>query len=142
MTDKWRKARAGLLSGIRGRLTFWFVFGAVGAVIVGGAVVYLSGLKSIQGSLGQTYCQIASRIVGQADGRFTRAADRLGAIATDVLTTEDQSNARERSRMDTRRRLLEVELPFGCGRHSCRLFLSLHVIGQMLGPIRRCTGHQ
>jgi len=88
MTDRWRKARAGLLSGIRGRLTFWFVFGAVGAVSVGGAVVYLSGLKSIQGSLGQTYCQIASRIVGQADSRFTDAADRLGAIATDVLTTE------------------------------------------------------
>ncbi len=88
MANKWQKARSGFLSGIRGRLTFWFVFGAVGAVTVGGAVVYLSGLNSIQGSLGQTYCQIADRIVGQADSRFIDAADRLAAIATDVLTTE------------------------------------------------------
>lgn len=85
MTRKpWLKS----LSGIRGRLTFWFVAGALGAVVVGGAVVYLSGLDSIQGTLGQTYCQIASRIVGQAENRFTDAADRLGRIATDVLTAE------------------------------------------------------
>jgi PAS domain S-box-containing protein len=76
------------VSGIRGRLTFWFVAGTLGAVLVGGAVVYLSGLDSIQGTLGQTYCQIASRIVGQAETRFTDAADRLGRIATDVLTAE------------------------------------------------------
>ncbi|MBE9552741.1 MAG: cache domain-containing protein, partial [Proteobacteria bacterium] len=85
MTGKpWLKS----VSGIRGRLTFWFVAGALGAVLVGGAVVYLSGLDSIKGTLGQTYCQIASRIVGQAETRFTDAADRLGRIATDVLTAE------------------------------------------------------
>ena len=85
MTGKpWLKS----VSGIRGRLTFWFVAGAVGAVVIGGAVVYLSGLDSIKGTLGQTYCQIASRIVGQAETRFTDAADRLGRIATDVLTAE------------------------------------------------------
>ena len=82
------KNRLRLFSGIRGRLTLWFVVGAVGAVVVGSAVVYLSGITSIQGTLGQTYCQIASRIVEQADDRFAGAADRLGGIATDVLTAE------------------------------------------------------
>jgi len=75
-------------AGIRGRLTLWFVAGAVGAVVVGGAVVYLTGLTSIQGTLGQTYCQIAARIVKQAESHFMDAADRLGTIATDVLTAE------------------------------------------------------
>ena len=85
MTGKsWLKS----VSGIRGRLTFWFVTGAMGAVVVGGTVVYMSGLDSIQGTLGQTYCQIASRIVGQAESRFSDAANRLGRIATDVLTAE------------------------------------------------------
>lgn len=85
MTGKsWLKS----VSGIRGRLTFWFVAGAMGALVIGGAVVYMSGLDSIQGTLGQTYCQIASRIVGQAEGRFSDAANRLGRIATDVLTAE------------------------------------------------------
>jgi PAS domain S-box-containing protein len=85
MTDKrWLNSFAG----IRGRLTLWFVAGAMGAVVVGGAVVYLTGLTSIQGTLGQTYCQIAARIVEQAESRFIGAADRLGVIATDVLTAE------------------------------------------------------
>jgi PAS domain S-box-containing protein len=85
MTErKWLNSFAG----IRGRLTLWFVAGAVGAVVVGGAVVYLTGLNSIQGTLGQTYCQIAARIVEQAEGHFVGAADRLGGIATDVLTAE------------------------------------------------------
>ena len=82
------KRQLKFFTGIRGRLTLWFVAGAVGAVAVGGAVVYLSGITSIQGTLGQTYCQIASRIAGQAENSFAGAADRLGGIATDVLTAE------------------------------------------------------
>ncbi len=92
MTEgKWLNSFAG----IRGRLTLWFAAGAVGAVVVGGAVVYLTGLTSIQGTLGQTYCQIAARIVEQAESRFIGAADRLGVIATDVLTAEVALEGRE-----------------------------------------------
>ena len=80
--------RRHFFSSIRVRLAFWFATGVVGAVVIGGTVVYVSGLTSIQGTLGQTYCQIAGRIAGQADSRFAAAADRLGRLATDVLTAE------------------------------------------------------
>jgi len=74
--------------GIRGRLTMWFVLGAVGAVVLGSVVVYVSGLTTIQGTLGQTYCQIASRIVRQFDNRFLQETGFVRTLATDVLTTE------------------------------------------------------
>ncbi len=74
--------------GIRGRLTLWFVLAAVGALVIGGIVVYATGVASIQGTLGQTYCQIASRIVGQVEERFRRETAIVQNIATDVLTTE------------------------------------------------------
>ncbi len=74
--------------GIRGRLTLWFVMGAVGAVVIGSIVVYASGLASIQGTLGQTYCQIAARVAGQFESRFEQKTDLVRDLATDVLTTE------------------------------------------------------
>ena len=77
-----------LRPGIRGKLTFWFVLGAVGAVILGTVVVYASGLSSIQLTLGQTYCQIASRGVGHFEDHFIRENATVQEIATDVLTTE------------------------------------------------------
>lgn len=76
------------LVGIRGRLTFWFVLSAVGAVVVGSIVFYASGAVSIQSTLGHTYCQIASRVVGQIDQHFRSENDFVQNIATDVLTTE------------------------------------------------------
>ena len=74
--------------GIRGRLILWFVMGTVGAVVIGGVVVYATGLASIQGTLGQTYCQIASRVVNQFEDRFRREAAVVRSLAIDVLTTE------------------------------------------------------
>ncbi|NIR59987.1 MAG: PAS domain S-box protein [Gammaproteobacteria bacterium] len=74
--------------GIRARLTLWFVLGAVGAVVLGSVVVYASGVASIQETLGQTYCQIASRTVGQFEDHFRRESAIVRNIATDVLTTE------------------------------------------------------
>jgi PAS domain S-box-containing protein len=74
--------------GIRARLTLWFVLGAVGAVVLGSIVVYASGVASIQETLGQTYCQIASRTVGQFEDHFERESAIVRNVATDVLTTE------------------------------------------------------
>ncbi len=74
--------------GIRGRLTLWFVLGALGAVVIGGAVVYGAGIVSIQGTLGQTYCQIASRAVGELENRVGNELRRVANLATDQLTTE------------------------------------------------------
>ncbi len=74
--------------GIRGRLVLWFIAGAVATVALGSAVIYTSGLASIQGTLGQTYCQIASRAVGQFETRFHQRTNAVRSLATDVLSTE------------------------------------------------------
>ncbi len=74
--------------GIRARLTLWFVAGALGAVVIGAIVVYVAGAASIQGTLGQTYCQIASRSVGELEGRIAAQVGYVRTLATDVLTTE------------------------------------------------------
>ncbi len=74
--------------GIRGRLTLWFVLGALGAVVIGGSVVYIAGIVSIQGTLGQTYCQIASRAVGELENRVGNELRSVAGLATDQLTTE------------------------------------------------------
>ena len=74
--------------GIRGRLTLWFVLGALGAVVIGGSVVYIAGIASIQGTLGQTYCQIASRAVGELENRVGNELRSVAGLATDQLTTE------------------------------------------------------
>ena len=37
--------------GIRGRLTLWFVLGALGAVVIGGSVVYTEDVDSLAGAL-------------------------------------------------------------------------------------------
>ena len=74
--------------GIRARLTMWFVAGALGAVVIGAIVVYVAGAASIQGTLGQTYCQIASRSVGELEGRIAAQVGYVRTLATDVLTTE------------------------------------------------------
>lgn len=82
------KNRPTILFGVQARLTMWFVLVTIGAVLIGGSVVYVSGLASIQGTLGQTYCQIASRVAGQFQDRTEEAAGFIGKIATDALTTE------------------------------------------------------
>lgn len=74
--------------GIRARLTLWFVLSMVGAVVLGSIVVYATGVASIQETLGQTYCQISSRTVGQFEDYFNRESTIVKNIATDVLTTE------------------------------------------------------
>jgi len=84
--------------GIRARLTIWFVLGAVGAVVLGSIVVYFTGVSSIQGTLGQTYCQIASRIVGQFENQFLQETSVIRQLATDVLTTEVALEADENYR--------------------------------------------
>lgn len=66
----------------------WAAIGTGTAVIAGVAIFYIAGLSSIQGTLGQTYCQIASRVVDQFENDFDREATYVANIATDVLTTE------------------------------------------------------
>ncbi|MHA1152009.1 MAG: ATP-binding protein [Alphaproteobacteria bacterium] len=74
--------------GIRARLTLWFALAMVGVVVLGSVVVYATGVASIQETLGQTYCQISSRTVGQFGDHFDRESTIVKNIATDVLTTE------------------------------------------------------
>lgn len=82
------KPRSAFRLGIRGRLTLWFIMGAITTVILGVLVIYTSGLGSIQATLGQTYCQIASRTVDQFENRFSQERTLVRNVATDVLTTE------------------------------------------------------
>lgn len=74
--------------GIRARLILWYVLGAVGAVVIGVAVVYTTGIRAIQETLGQTFCQIAVRTADQFDDRFVGQRRLIGDLATDALTTE------------------------------------------------------
>lgn len=74
--------------GLRGRLVLWAAIGTGTAVIAGVAIFYLAGLSSIQSTLGQTYCQIASRVVDQFENDFRRESTKVANLATDVLTTE------------------------------------------------------
>lgn len=66
----------------------WTAFGTGAAVVAGVIIFYNAGLSSIQRTLGQTYCQIASRVVDQFENDFGREANHVANIATDVLTTE------------------------------------------------------
>lgn len=106
---------AGLKLGIRGRLISGFVVGAIGAVALGGTVVYVTGLKSIQGTLGQTYCQIASRIGDQFETRIGEETGQIRRIATDALTTDvvmdshGYYGARPQDWIDSKRRREEAE---------------------------------
>lgn len=93
---KWSFGRSTL--GVRARLTLWFVLVAVGAVVLGGAVVYSIGLASIQSTLGQTFCQIAERVAGQFDERIHSETAYLSKVATDALTTEVALEAEYRNR--------------------------------------------
>ena len=93
----------GILSlGIRGRLTMWFALGAVGILVVAAIVVYMTGMVSIQGTLGQTYCQIASRVTEQFENHFTQKTALIRNVALDVLTTEAvmENNSLYRERDD------------------------------------------
>ena len=74
--------------GIRGRLALWFALGAVTVLLVAAIVIYMTGLVSIQGTLGQTYCQIASRVTEQFENHFTQKVSLIRGIAIDVLTAE------------------------------------------------------
>ncbi len=74
--------------GIRGRLAIWFALSAVGVLLLAAAVVYATGVVSIQGTLGQTYCQIANRVTGQFENHFTQKTSLIRSIAIDVLTSE------------------------------------------------------
>jgi PAS domain S-box-containing protein len=74
--------------GLRGRLVLWAAFGTGAAVVAGVAIFYFAGLSSIQGTLGQTYCQIASSVVDEFETDVERESNRVANIATDVLTTE------------------------------------------------------
>lgn len=74
--------------GIRRRLIFTFVFSVVCAVLIGVAAVYATGLTSIQVTLGQTFCQIATRVAGSLETKVFRDANIVRDLAADVLTTE------------------------------------------------------
>ena len=74
--------------GIRARMAMWFALGAIGVLLVSATVVYMTGLVSIQGTLGQTYCQIASRVTGQFESYFTQKTSLIRNIAIDILTAE------------------------------------------------------
>jgi len=56
--------------------------------LIGVAVFYFTSLSSVQGTLGQVYCQIASKAVSQFENDFDREVTKISRIATDVLTTE------------------------------------------------------
>ncbi len=72
--------------GIRGRIALWFILGATALLTLGGYTVYVTGLSSIQGTLGQTYCQIAGRVSDQFQVRLLDRYTLIRGIATDVLT--------------------------------------------------------
>ena len=74
--------------GLRGRLVLLSSFGTGVAVVAGLAILFFTGLSSVQETLGQTYCQIANRVVDQFENDFERESSRISNIATDVLTTE------------------------------------------------------
>jgi len=78
----------GLQLGIRGRLTLWFVLGGAAILMLGAYAVYATGLSSIQGTLGQTFCQIASGAAEQFEGQYFQRGTVVENIATDVLTAE------------------------------------------------------
>jgi len=73
---------------LRGQLIFWFILFTIAAVGVGIVVIYLSGVTSIQQTLGQTYCQIGSRLVSEYNNNYARHRDMVSDIAGDVLTTD------------------------------------------------------
>ncbi|MFQ5534429.1 MAG: ATP-binding protein [Sphingomonadales bacterium] len=103
------------INGIRGRLTLWFIVAIGGAVVLASMVVYRSGLSSIQRTLGQTYCQIASQITETFEGALEREITNLGRIAADAQTTavaleeRDLYGDRPRQWVETRLRRLERE---------------------------------
>ena len=66
----------------------WAAFGTGAAVLIGVAVFYFTSLSSVQRTLGQIYCQIASKAVSQFENDFDRETIKISRIATDVLTTE------------------------------------------------------
>ena len=74
--------------GIRGRLTAWFVLGGMGILLIGAYAVYATGLSSIQGTLGQTFCQIASGAAEQFENQYFQKNALIDDIATDVLTAD------------------------------------------------------
>jgi len=74
--------------GIRTRMAMWFALGAIGVLLVSATAVYMTGLVSIQATLGQTYCQIASRVTGQFETHFRQQTSLIRNIAIDILTAE------------------------------------------------------
>lgn len=77
---------AGFRLGIRGRIALWFILGASAMLAIGGFIVYSTGISTIQGTLGQTYCQIAGRVSDQVQARLFKNYNMVRGIATDVLT--------------------------------------------------------
>jgi len=73
---------------LREQLIFWFILSTIVAVGMGIVVIYMSGLTSIQETLGQTYCQIGSRLVSEYNTSFQKHRAAVGDIAGDVLTTD------------------------------------------------------
>lgn len=73
---------------LRHRFVVGFVLCAISAVVLASLLVYTTGHASIQATLGQTYCQIASRVVQNFEGRVEDESNFITKISTDVLTVE------------------------------------------------------
>ena len=73
---------------LRHRFVIGFVLCAISAVMLASLLVYTTGHASIQATLGQTYCQIASRVVQNFEGRIGEEGNFILKISTDVLTVE------------------------------------------------------
>ncbi|MCK5444924.1 MAG: PAS domain S-box protein [Rhodospirillaceae bacterium] len=106
---------AGFRLGIRGRIALWFILGASAMLAIGGYIVYTTGISTIQGTLGQTYCQIAGRVSDQVQARLFKNYNMVRGIATDVLTAavaveaSDLYGARDAVWADVRLARLERE---------------------------------
>lgn len=79
-------SKASFFFGVRGRIALWFILGTSTLLALGAYTVYITGLASIQGTLGQTYCQMAGRVSDQFQARLLDRYSLVRGIATDVLT--------------------------------------------------------
>lgn len=73
---------------IRSRLMLWFVLAAVGAVLPGTAVVYVSGLQDIQTKLAQNFCQTAEQSARNFENRLLEELQFIQEVSNDTLTTQ------------------------------------------------------
>ncbi len=73
---------------LRHRFVIGFVLCAISAVLLASILVYTSGYASIQATLGQTFCQIASRVEQGFAERIENESTFISKISTDVLTVD------------------------------------------------------